>query len=602
MSHLSLLISTLVFSLFLVFLFVKLGLGSVLGFLVTGILIGPDGLAILKDSHDIHYLAEFGIIFLLFLIGIETKPRRLWVLRRTILSFGLSQFFLTGLALSGLIYAFLGFSPEIALIVGFATALSSTAMGFQILVERKILKTPSGQASFSTLLFQDAAVIPFLALMPLLTGTDMPQETPLLLAFSKNLLILFLFIGTLKLVIDPVFRLISRTARSELFNITSLLLVLGSAFLLSRAGLSMSLGAFIAGVMIGNSAFRHQVVSDIEPFKNLLLGLFFITVGMTLDLDMLHEKADLVLTATAGLMAVKALLLLAIGLMNRLNFRAAMQYGLLLAQGGEFGFVVFSLAERNALFTPEETTFFSLIIAVSMLATPLFFRLFTLIADRRPQKTKNTSSPPSPPEEDDHEPEVALIGFGHLGYMLAEMLSSAGVKYVALENNIPLVREARESGYNVYYGNVINPNFLNAASIESVRAVVVTTHDFETTSAITEFLSKKMPDVPLLVRTRYLTEAEILKGTGNAHIIVEELNSVCTVGENILKLLAFPATHRQRTVKRFESTIFRRLGFVPMDRTSAGRGPATSTKRRRGKRPSLRNARILRRRTGRKRG
>lgn len=545
-------------------LFIRLKLGSVLGFLAAGIAIGPYGLGVVHDIGEIHHLAEYGVVFLLFLIGIETKPARLWLMRRTILGLGLGQFLLVGSALGGLLHFGLDYSWKASLVAGFAGALSSTAMGFQIMTEQHVLGKPYGRAAFAVLLFQDVIVVPFMAVLPLLTESGGGTEDAFLDSFLTGSGILIGFFLILKYLLPPFFRLASAHARADVFTMAALFLVLGSALLLSSTGFSMALGAFLAGIMISSSEFRHQVTADIEPFRNLLLGLFFMLIGMTVDLTFFYENPAAVLVVTLLFLGVKLLFMQALGRLYGLSWTNSGKLSALLSQGGEFAFVLFGIANVSGLLSTEQTVFLTLCVALSMVTTPLLFTLCNKMPEKRMVVDAGTPRLKEAATEED-APEIIIVGCGYLGTNLARLFNDSGINYLALDHNQQLIKERRAEGYNVFYGNILTPQLFQVAGIAHAKAVVVATHNFEKTDTIVQFLRHLYPKLYIFARTKNATQAQILSASGADHVIVEELETGLSMGRSILKTLRVPVKTRTLAVARFRKDVHEILGITPED-------------------------------------
>ena len=478
----------------LVPLFTRLKLGAVLGYLAAGIVIGPSVLGIVNEPAAAGGLAEFGIVLLLFVIGLELKPSRLWALRRDIFGLGAAQVVACGLALTGVLLALTGLSWQAALVVGLPLGLSSTALVMQLLAEKDITNTPFGTRSFAMLLFQDLAIVPLLTVVAALSRVSEAQPVPIALDGVVRLagrvaplapltvvpgwlqaLVTVVALGMLVLigryVLNPAFRLIGQLRVREAFAAAALLTVLGAALLMRSLGLSMAMGAFVAGVMLAESPYRHALEADIEPFRGLLLGLFFVSVGMTLDLAVVRDHIGLVLLLVVAVMATKTLI---IGVLARgfgTGWLRAFQMGLLLAQGGEFGFVLFAAAERGLLITHEAAQIFGAVVTCSMVATPFLIRFASRFNPPEPVRTDLDG--PEAVVHRDAEARVILVGAGRVGQGVAQMLLARGVEVVAIDNDPELIDVSKLFGNRVYFGDGRRVDILRAAGAEGAQAIVM---------------------------------------------------------------------------------------------------------------------------------
>lgn len=485
----------------LVPLFQRFGLGSVLGFLAAGVLVGPWGLGLITDVESIQHLAEFGIVFLLFLIGIELKPSRLWRMRKLVFGFGLAQVLVTTLALSALGHL-AGLPPPVAILIGSGLALSSTAFVLQLLAERNELASHHGRLSFAILLLQDLAVVPLLALVPLLGHPERALELNVGFALLESVAIFGAVLMAGRYLLGPLFRHVAASRNSEVFTASALLLVLGTALLMEVAGLSMAMGAFIAGLLIADSEYRHQVVADIQPFRGLLLGLFFMSVGMAVNFGGLLGDLHYVLLWLLVLLAVKAAILWPLAWFAGLRGAGAMAVALFLAQGGEFGFVLFGVAHQTGLLDDVLFQRAILVVALSLALTPALVR----VADRflvEEKQGRQAELPPtdSPVATTEESPRPVLIaGFGRVGRRIAELLQRAGVAYVGIDQEVETVARAREKGFNVFYGDVARSDVLRAAGIGRARLAVVATDRGEPSMQAVRAIRHEAPELPILVR------------------------------------------------------------------------------------------------------
>jgi glutathione-regulated potassium-efflux system ancillary protein KefC/glutathione-regulated potassium-efflux system protein KefB len=509
----------------------KLGFGAVLGYLFAGVLVGPWGLRLITNVDNILHFAEFGVVFLLFIIGLELQPSRLWVLRRSVFGLGSLQVFVTGVALTLIAHWFsLGWAP--ALVVGFGLSLSSTAFVLQMLAERKELTSPHGRAAFGVLLFQDLAVIPLIALVPLLAndGTSM-QGAIDFDEILKALLVLGGFIIGGHYVLRPILRLVASAQTHEIFTAGALLVVLGSAVLMESLGLSMGLGGFLAGMLVADSEYRHQLETDIAPFKGLLLGLFFIAVGMSADLGLLVSEPGVILAITVGLIAIKAAIIFPLALAFRIKGLTALTLSLVLAQGGEFAFVLFHLASAEGLWPEILTSRLILAVTLSMAATPVLYLLCAKV-------TKSTASKeddrPYDDMEDQHH-QVIIAGFGRFGQVIGRILAMRKIPFTALEVNPSQVDFVRRFGNKVYYGDAGRLDLLRSAHVDAAKVFVLALDDVEASVKIAETVKHHFPDLHLAARARNRQHALRLMDCGADFIIRDTLLSSISLAGEVLK-------------------------------------------------------------------
>lgn len=438
-------------------LFYRLKLGAVLGYLAAGLLIGPHLLGLVDDPESTLAFAEFGIVLLLFVIGLELRPARLWQLRADIFGLGLLQVALCGLALTGVVLATTGLTWQAALVVGLPLALSSTALVIQLLEEREELNTPIGERSFSVLLFQDLAIVPLLTIVAALSRVPDPNADPGWLQAIYTLLAITGLAFAGRYLMNPLFRIIGELGAREAFVIAALLAVLGSAFVMASLGLSMALGAFVAGVMLADSNYRHELEADIEPFRGLLLGLFFISVGMTLDLGILAERAGLILGLALAVMTVKTALIALVARLFGSPLKSALPMGLLLSQGGEFGFVLFGAAERGLLLSPAAASLFSAVVTVSMALTPILVRLASVLPVSEREVTLDG------PRGSDTDRSAIIVGYGRFGQAVGQMLRGRGIEVTLIDLKPAQIELTGRFGIKVYYGDGRRVDVLRAA-------------------------------------------------------------------------------------------------------------------------------------------
>ena len=477
-------------------LFRRLKLGAVLGYLAAGALIGPWGLGLIGDAQATLSFAELGVVLLLFLVGLELEPSRLWALRQPVFGLGGAQVVVTGVALAGIVHL-LDFSWPTALIIGFGLAMSSTAIVLAWLGERGELSSPSGRRAFAILLFQDLAVIPLIALLPLLAPDMAGKQNGWMLA-AKGGAAIVLVIVVSRVAIRPLLKLVARFGGREVFTAAALLVVIGAALSMEAIGLSMSLGAFLAGVLLADSEFRHELEADVEPFKGLLLGLFFMAVGMSANLALLRAHPVAVLGAAVGLMAFKALLLYGVMRAAREGNEDAQRIAGLLAQGGEFAFVLFTAAQVMGILAAETAQFHVLTVTISMLLAPLTFVAHEKVLARWLERRK----PPEFDLIDGPGNPVIIAGYGRYGQIVSRVLRMAGIPFTAIEKNYEQVDFVRRFGNLVYYGDASRLELLESARARDAKLFVLAIDDVEASVKTAALVRKHFPDLPILARAR----------------------------------------------------------------------------------------------------
>ncbi len=506
----------------------KLGFGAVLGYLFAGILVGPWCLRLITDVDNILHFAEIGVVFLLFIIGLELQPSRLWVLRRSVFGLGALQVLVTGAVLAGIARWFsLDWAP--AILVGFGLSLSSTAFVLQMLAERKELTSPHGRAAFGVLLFQDLAVIPLIALVPLLASGSSSMESALQFGeISKALVILVGFVIGGHYLLLPVLRLVASAQIREIFTAATLLVVLGAAVLMESLGLPMGLGAFLAGMLVADSEYRHQMDTDIAPFKGLLLGLFFIAVGMSANLGLLVDEPGVILTIALGLMVLKAAILIPLARAFRLEGRTALTLSVVLAQGGEFAFVLFHLASAENLLSELMTSRLILAVTLSMAVTPVLYLVNARLS--KPALPKQDGRPYD--EVDDRHHQVIIAGFGRFGQVIGRILAMRKIPFTALEVSPDQVDFVRRYGNKVYYGDAGRLDLLRSAHVNKAKVFVLAVDDVEVSIRIAETVKQHFPGLHLAARAHNRQHALRLMDVGANYIIRDTLlSSIFLAGE-----------------------------------------------------------------------
>lgn len=527
----------------------RLGFGAVLGYLLAGVVIGPWGLGLIAEAEDILHFAEFGVVLLLFAIGLELDPKRLWAMRRPILGLGGGQVVLTTVVLTG-VGILLGLAPAIALVAAMGLSLSSTAMALQLLAEKNLLPTPAGQSGFSTLLFQDIAVIPMLAVIPLLAIDDAATANGFdWVALLKAIGVIALIIILGRLLLRPVLRLIAATGLREVFTAFSLLLVIGTALLMAAVGMSMALGAFLAGVLLAESEYRHALESDIEPFKGLLLGLFFIAVGMSIDFGILLRDPIIIAALALGLVTVKGIILFVLGRVYGLPSQQLPIFALVLSQGGEFAFVLFGVAQMTGVFAGEMTDTLIVTVALSMLTTPLLMVLNDrFIAPRLDRST----APPMDAMEDQGHP-VIIAGFGRFGQIVGRLLHANGIEATVLEHDPNHIETLRRFHFKVFYGDAGRLDLLRTAGAEKARVLVVAIDDREGMLRLVELARENFPNLKVVTRAWDVPHVFELLEKGADVYERETFEGALRLGERVLKQLGFTAWRAKQAAHRFRA-------------------------------------------------
>lgn len=516
-------------------LFRRLGLGAVLGYLVAGAAIGPWGVGLIRETAEMRHLSEFGIVFLLFLIGMDLKPSRLKLLHRQIFGLGTAQLFATGLALA-FVASLFDLPGGAALVVGFGLALSSTAIGLQILSERNELSSRHGRASFAILLLQDIAVVPLIMLVSLLAGDASFSWKAIGKAAGTAVLALGGMILVGRTLLRPLMRLVAGARNPEIFAALAVLLVLGSAALFERLGLSMALGAFLAGVMLADSEYRHQVEADILPFRGFLLGLFFMSVGMSADFGLLADNGLVVVAVTLGLLGVKWSVLLGLARLFRHGIRDSLRIAALLSQSGEFAFVLFSFAADREVIGGEAARLLILAVSLSMAATPIIERLSTHTL-KRMKRDETLASLQSQPQEKVAQSPVLIAGFGRVGKTIARMLAEHGIPYLGLDKDPERVAECRKQGFEVFFGDASHSSVLKAAGSAQAKVVVVTLDHAGAAERAVHALRQHFPEASIFVRARDHRQGNALIASGATICIPETLEASLQLGGVALRAL-----------------------------------------------------------------
>jgi glutathione-regulated potassium-efflux system protein KefB len=531
-----------------------LGIGTVLGYLIAGALVGPFGIRGIfttTEAKDILHMAEFGIVLLLFLIGLEVRPRRLWSMRSAIFGLGGLQVLVSAVVLAG-IGMLLKLDWNTALFAGFALALSSTAFALQVLEEQGDLNLRHGRMAFSVLLFQDLAAIPLIALAPLFAVNGVAGGMDLLAA-AKALGTIVAVVIAGHFALDYLIRLVALTGVREAMTAAALLTVVGVAIIMQQVGVSSSLGAFIAGALLAESSYRHQLQADIGPFEGLLLGLFFTAIGMSLNLGLLKREWQLVLLLTAVLVIVKTVVLYGLGRRQGLDGRASRRLGLALSQGGEFAFVLFSAGIGAGVMSKSLSEILTLVVTLSMAATPLLLRIDGMLTGRRRVHPADFETPQS------NQGHVVIAGFGRYGQIIARILRGKKIPFTALDISAEQVELVRKFGAQAFYGDASRIDVLEAAQMDKAKAFVLAIDDVDASLRTAEIVTSRWPKIPVYARARNRAHAHRLIDLGVEIIQRETLHSALETARQLLKGLGYSEGSAGRTIDTFRAHDHRRL-------------------------------------------
>ena len=520
-----------------------LGLGSIIGYLAAGIAIGPWGLGLVTDPKAMLSFAEFGVVLMLFLVGLELEPRRLWALRRPIFGWGSVQLFGSAAVMAGLAFA-AGVDWRLAAVAGLGLGMSSTAIGLGVLNERNLMATTAGRNVLSVSLLQDVAAIPILALLPLLAVAGAASDGGGWLGAAKALGVITAIIFGGRLLLRPALRWIARSKTPEIFTAAALLLVVATAALMHGVGLSMALGAFLAGVLLAESEYRRELETDIEPFKGLLLGLFFIAVGMSIDFAVVARNPGLVAAVVAGFLVVKGAVVWAMARAMPVPLAERPVFVILLAQGGEFGFVVFQAALGAQVIDPESASLLLAAVAMSMLLTPLLL----VLSDRllAPRLAARAAGPQMDEIAEEQHAPVIICGFGRYGQIVGRLINAAGLSATVLEHDAEQVEAVRRFGWLAFYGDATRLDLLRTAGAARARAIVVAMDDSEQCLAVVDLAQQHFPQAALVVRARNATDWTALHLHGVQHIERETLDSALMSGRSVLEVMGWQP-HAART-------------------------------------------------------
>jgi glutathione-regulated potassium-efflux system ancillary protein KefC len=524
----------------------RLGLGAVLGYLFAGMAIGPWGLRLITQIEDILHFSELGVVLLLFMIGLELDPKRLWSMRKPIFGWGTLQVCVCVAALT-ILGLLLGVSWKTTLIASFGLSLSSTAIALATLEERNLMATPAGTTSFAILLFQDMAAIPMIALVPLL---GVPQTNGGIHGWTGAahilIVIAVLIIGG-RFLIRPALRIIAKTGMREIFTSSALLLVVAIALLMQWVHMSMALGTFFAGVLLADSEYRHALESDLEPFKGLLMGLFFIAVGMSVDFGVLFAQPFVVLGLVAAFLTVKIAILYALSKRFAIASRQQLLFALLLSQGGEFAFVVFGAAATAHVFSSATSSLLVVVVALSMVTTPLLLLVYDKVAEPRLRRFGKR------PDDriDTQENPVIIAGFGRFGQIVGRLLYANRIGVTVLDHDPDQIDILRKFGFKVFYGDATRIDLLRSAGAANARVLIVAIDDVEDSLELVDAVKRTFPDLPILARARNVTHYYQLMDRGVTVIERETFESALRMGRNVLQHLGFGAYRARQAAMKF---------------------------------------------------
>lgn len=524
----------------------RFGIATVLGYLLTGLILGPSFLQVTGNPKDLMHFSEFGVVLLLFIIGLELQPSRLWALRHAIFVLGGLQVVATGGVLMLLVWQLLGIRPSHSFVIGFGLALSSTAFVLQLLTEKQQLSSTHGQQSFTILLFQDIAVIPLLAILPFLSGVqDQHYDW---IYFAKIISVFAGLVFASRYIVRPFFKFVAMSHATELLTAVALFIVMGVSLLMDYVGLSMALGAFLTGVLLADSEYRHELEASIEPFKGLLLGLFFMSVGMLTDVKLILAKPWLIIGGAMLLMVLKFIVLTIIARIMGNSTPNSVRLGVTLAQGGEFAFVLFSVAFNQHLLTHNQQNMLNLIVTVSMALTPLAFWLLEklgepMFAKRQPKREYDTIP--------DHQHPVVIAGFGRMGQIIGRVLRMHNIEFTAIEKSARRVDFVRKFGNQVYYGDPKNPEILRAAGVGNAKLFILAIGDPEFSTNTAQYLVNHYPNLTILARAVDRQHYYRLREVGVKYIWRETYLASLDMSRESLEILGLSPEQARHSVRMF---------------------------------------------------
>ena len=524
-------------------LFVRLRLGAILGYLFAGFVIGPEALGLISDPQSVLHFSEFGVILLLFIIGLELKPEKLWSMRGQIIFLGGGQLTLCSLTIGFFLYYVLEYSLPATVVLSLALGLSSTAFAIQLMSDKGILASDEGRRGFSILLMQDLAVIPILFIVQIYSGNP-DQEVVTLHWYASLAVIALLMTG--RYLLDPLLKLSARYGSRETMSAAALLIVVAAAFSMAQVGLSSGLGALVAGIMLANSSYRHEIETNIEPFKGLTLGLFFIAIGMTLDIDVFIQQPFLLLSLAIGLMLLKMLI---IGILVRIsggNWRNGLHLGAVLAQGGEFGFVIMAQSVSHNIISDTTAAAVNFVVTASMAMTALLVSLVERVMDRSPKITVD-----NPTKQFSTQPEVMILGFGRFGQIAGRILAAKSIPFTALDKDPEHIQFIRQFGNKVFYGDASRLDLLQFAGIDHARVVLVAMDETKTVSKIVSLITEHYPDIKLIARAHNRPHYQELTRQGVDTAIREVFSASLEAATTMLIHLGYSLSEALKNVELF---------------------------------------------------
>jgi len=545
-------------------LFKRMGLDSVLGYMFAGLIVGPFGLGLFNDPQTILHIAELGVVMFLFVIGLEMQPSRLWALRKEILGLGLMQVMFCGclLTIAGVLF---GYTPIIAFIFGMGFVLTSTAIVFQALNERGELNMEKGQRIVSILLLEDAAIVPLLAFVAFMSPTGTHNDSSQWLQIGIAVGALAALVVTGKYLLNPMFSILARANAREAMTAAALLVVLGAALLMQLSGLSMALGAFMAGVLLSESTFRHQLEADIEPFRGILLGLFFLGVGMSLDISVVTQNIGLIAAAVVGFMLLKGVGIYTVARVLKTQHDGALQRAALMAQGGEFAFVLFAAATSASIIDSATSAIFTSAVILSMVLTPFVVALIQRLPQQQQVSMDGIESP------DGLTGEVLIIGFGRFGQMVSQPLLARGVNVSIIDSDVEMIQVAASFGYKVYYGDGTRLDILHAAGAKHVKIVMICVDKPEIAVKIASLIKDECPLTPVMARAYDRRVALSLLKVGVDYQLRETLESAFEFGLAALQQLGVPEVEAQDIINEVRQRDLQRLELQMVEGLAAGR-------------------------------
>lgn len=534
----------------------RLGLGSVLGYLCAGLIVGPAVLGLIEFVDKIQNIAELGVVFLLFVIGLELKPERLWTMRKLVFGLGTVQVALVGWCISGIVYL-AGFNPRPSIVIGFGLALSSTAFVLQLCAEQHILARKEGRATLGVLLLQDLAVVPLLAMMQLFAPRSGRVGTEVGLGIVEGMGVLLLVILVGRYAIRPLFRYIADSSNQEIFTAAAVLMVLGTGWLMEHAGMSMALGAFLAGILLSDSEFRHQITADLERFRGLLLGLFFMAVGMLVDLQMLFEQPLAIFGLVGALLAIKIIIFYPLARLFSLSHSQSLHSAFYLSQAGEFAFVTFSAATLLGLLSDEQFKQLVLIVTVSMLTTPLMFRLAhkTVRRDDLADLPEQALAEQVKPTQD----AVLILGYGRFGRQISHVLQAHAIPYIAIDNNASTILQAHEKGLPVYFGDATQPDVLRHLGCNRAKLAIIAVDSRQAIEKIVRAIHQGAPEVPVFVRAHSEQDSQLFLSLGVRVVVPEALEASLQLSAEVLRYLGTGEDEINSIIKQLREQNYSRL-------------------------------------------